>query len=248
MLLAENDGDIAESYRYKEFGEQTVVDNSFAKLSTLTSNIGNWKRYTGQEHALPSSVSDPWYFYRARAYRADAGRFVQRDPPRFVHGSNSFLYVRGRPMDLTDPLGMFATATGGRYANVGGINIVEVHGATPEKWEQFGWCMTWCEWAAGWAALDTCPTCPDVQDAKDTMHEDCMGSSDPDCFSKAWELFTHSVTYTQCIDCAQGIEQGMDCFGTCVDSVYGGGGDYCDPFEGGSNPFSNHRGAPPEVY
>jgi len=78
MLLVEADGDIAEGYRYKEYGEQTVVDNTFAKLTSLNSNVGNWKRYTGQEHALPSSVSDPWYFFVKGAYRADAARFVQR--------------------------------------------------------------------------------------------------------------------------------------------------------------------------
>jgi len=105
MLMAESDGDQAESYRYKEYGEQTVVDSSFAKLSTYSSNIGNWKRYTGQEHALPSSFGDPWYFYRARVYRADAGMFVQRDPIRYGAGSNLYAYVGNDPLVSSDPFG-----------------------------------------------------------------------------------------------------------------------------------------------
>jgi len=105
MAMAENDGDQAESYRYKEFGEQTVVDSSFAKLSTYSSNIGNWKRYTGQEHALPSSFGDPWYFYRARVYRADAGRFVQRDPLQHSDGANRYSYVLNSPTNRLDPSG-----------------------------------------------------------------------------------------------------------------------------------------------
>jgi RHS repeat-associated protein len=109
MLLVESDGDIAESYRYKEFGEQTVVDSTFAKLNNLNSNIGNWKRYTGQEHAMPSSVSDPWYFYRARAYRADAGRFVQRDPEHYREAANMYTYAMQKPLSVTDPTGLMTS-------------------------------------------------------------------------------------------------------------------------------------------
>jgi hypothetical protein len=50
-------------------------------------------------------VSDPWYHYRARAYRADAGRFVQRDPVPKGGQDNLYRYVVNRPMDLVDPLG-----------------------------------------------------------------------------------------------------------------------------------------------
>ena len=105
MLLVLANGTIKESYRYTDYGQPTVLDDTFAKLTTLNSNVGNWKRYTGQEHALPASASDPWQFYRARAYRADAGRFVQRDPKRYVDSSNNYVYVAGRPLLLNDPLG-----------------------------------------------------------------------------------------------------------------------------------------------
>jgi len=105
MVLAKSDGSIAESYRYTEYGQPTVVDSSFAKLTTLSSNINNWKRYTGQEHAMPSTVTDPWFFYRARAYRADAGRFVQRDPRHYSDSSNTYHYVGASPVTYVDPLG-----------------------------------------------------------------------------------------------------------------------------------------------
>jgi len=115
IVMAESDGDQAESYRYKEYGEQTVVDSSFTKLSVYASNIGNWKRYTGQEHALPSSFGDPWYFYRARVYRADAGRFVQRDPLRLSDGPNGYAYVLDSPLGHLDPLGLTTIDTGPAY-------------------------------------------------------------------------------------------------------------------------------------
>jgi glycosyltransferase involved in cell wall biosynthesis len=39
----------------------------------------------------------------ARAYRADAGRFVQRDP---IHSANKYEYVNSRPTYATDPTGL----------------------------------------------------------------------------------------------------------------------------------------------
>ena len=106
MLLVLGDGSIQESYRYSDYGEPTVLDGSFTKQGNLNSSVGNWKRYTGQEHALPSSVSDPWYHYRARAYRSDSGRFVERDPAGLVEGNNAYCYVRNQPLRFTDPTGL----------------------------------------------------------------------------------------------------------------------------------------------
>ena len=109
MLLVLADGTIKESYRYTDYGQPTVVDDTFAKLTTLNSNVGNWKRYTGQEHALPASVSDPWQFYRARAYRADAGRFVQRDSIGYQDGADLYGYTRHNPTNYNDASGRVAS-------------------------------------------------------------------------------------------------------------------------------------------
>ena len=112
MLMVTSGGAIEESYRYKEYGETTVVDDSFAKLGNLGSNINNWKRYTGRERMIGGSVSDPWYHYRARAYRADAGRFVQQDPLTYHEGANAYTYVGVSPLNQTDPLGLFSVGGG----------------------------------------------------------------------------------------------------------------------------------------
>jgi len=118
VLLADNAGTNQESYRYTDFGQTTVVDGSFAKLTTLGSNINNWKRYTGRERALPATFGDDWYFYRARVYRADAGRFVQRDPVH-IDGPNPYVYSRAAPLNFVDPMGMTTMGTGGamEYCN-----------------------------------------------------------------------------------------------------------------------------------
>jgi RHS repeat-associated protein len=111
MLLVLADGSITESYRYTDYGQPTVVDDTFVKLTVYSSNINNWKRYTGQEHALPSSSGDPWYWYRARAYRADAGRFVQRDPLAYVDSSNLYSYALASPLVYVDPTGTDSLCT-----------------------------------------------------------------------------------------------------------------------------------------
>jgi RHS repeat-associated protein len=106
LLLADETGAIVESYRYKEFGETDVVDGSFAKTSSVTSGVGNLKMYTARdEQEEIATFADPWYRYRARAYRADAGRFVQRDPDHYADSSSLFTYVADSPTNGVGPFG-----------------------------------------------------------------------------------------------------------------------------------------------
>ena len=46
------------------------------------------------------------YYYRARYYDPQVGRFISEDPTDFSgSGTNFYAYVRNNPMDLADPLG-----------------------------------------------------------------------------------------------------------------------------------------------
>ncbi|WP_157835434.1 RHS repeat-associated core domain-containing protein, partial [Xanthomonas sp. SHU 166] len=47
------------------------------------------------------------YYYRARYYRPDLGRFVSEDPIGLVGGANPYAYVHGSPLMYGDPLGLF---------------------------------------------------------------------------------------------------------------------------------------------
>jgi YD repeat-containing protein len=117
MLMVDATGAIEESYRYKEYGETTVVDSSFAKLTTLGSAINNWKRYTGRERMIGGGVSDPWYHYRARTYRAEVGRFVQRDPALAMRPRGAFRnradYAANSRMEAPTILPLVATGGAG---------------------------------------------------------------------------------------------------------------------------------------
>jgi hypothetical protein len=47
------------------------------------------------------------YYYRARYYSPQLGRFISEDPAGIDAGTNIYSYVRGDAMDRRDPLGLF---------------------------------------------------------------------------------------------------------------------------------------------
>jgi len=109
VLLVEDDGDIAESYRYEEFGVTSIIGNDFLVKATQPhmSPVGNPYRYTGrrQDRQMGAGADDDWYYYRARTMRPAVGRFVQMDPLGTVDGPNAYAYARNGPLVGTDPLG-----------------------------------------------------------------------------------------------------------------------------------------------
>lgn len=62
---------------------------------------GSRFRYTGQI-AIPEAQL---YHYKARAYDPMRGHFLQTDPIGYGDGPNMYAYVKGDPMNLTDPSG-----------------------------------------------------------------------------------------------------------------------------------------------
>ena len=62
---------------------------------------GNRFGFTGQRFDPETGLWD----FRNRAYSAELGRFLQRDPAGFVDGYNTYLYCRNSPMNFVDPDG-----------------------------------------------------------------------------------------------------------------------------------------------
>jgi len=99
--LTDGGGSIAERYAYTAYGQVTFANASGTVQATSASN--NRITYTGREWDQGLSL----YYYRARMYDAESGRFVSRDPIGF-EGSHWNLYAisDGNPVIRVDPNGL----------------------------------------------------------------------------------------------------------------------------------------------
>ncbi|PYX58508.1 MAG: hypothetical protein DMG76_08595 [Acidobacteria bacterium] len=94
-------GSIANTYTYDSFG----------KLTASTGSLVNPFRYTARE----SDTETGLYYYRARYYDSNAGRFLSEDPwdaDPMYDGSNLYLYVENKPNDSIDPFGLYVMNPG----------------------------------------------------------------------------------------------------------------------------------------
>lgn len=98
LALANQDGTLAQQFFYTPFGVE------------LVGNAGeNPFRYTGRRFDPETGL----YYYRARYYDADLGRFLQVDPVGYADQWNLYAYVGNNPLNATDPTGMFGDGSGG---------------------------------------------------------------------------------------------------------------------------------------
>jgi RHS repeat-associated protein len=90
--LSNSAGAIAQSYGYDTLGRQTSSSGS----------LTNPFQYTAREFDPETNL----YYYRARYYDTNAGRFVSEDPAGFGGGLNVYAYVKNDPVDFVDPTGL----------------------------------------------------------------------------------------------------------------------------------------------
>ena len=89
--LSNTSGALANTYTYDSFG------NLVASTGSLTNSF----RYTGREFDAETSL----YYYRARYYDQNAGRFLSEDPARFAGGIDFYAYAKNNPINFNDPYG-----------------------------------------------------------------------------------------------------------------------------------------------
>ena len=89
--LSSGGGSIANPYTYDAFG----------KLTASTGSLVNPFRYTARE----SDTETGLYYYRARYYDPNSGKFLNEDPLGFMGGINKYTFVRNRPLNWVDRFG-----------------------------------------------------------------------------------------------------------------------------------------------
>jgi RHS repeat-associated protein len=96
--LTDATGALQQSYTYDSFGNTVAT----------TGALRNYFQYTGREFDTESNL----YFYRARYYDPQSGRFITEDPIGFNGGLNFYPYTRNSPVNLVDPSGRVIVVVG----------------------------------------------------------------------------------------------------------------------------------------
>ena len=108
--LTDSAENILESFTYDVYGVPSDV-----------SSVGNPYFFTGREYESETGL----YYYRARYYAPDIGRFLSADPIGFLGGLNLNAYAGNSPINYVDPLGLYSI--GGLLDKIGK-----------------GWRLNWC--------------------------------------------------------------------------------------------------------
>jgi len=100
IALSDANNDIVERYSYDVFGEATIRDANNSVVSA--SSVANPYLFTGRRYDDETDL----YYYRARYYHPEIGRFMQTDPLGYKVDINLYRYVGNNTTMLKDPYGL----------------------------------------------------------------------------------------------------------------------------------------------
>jgi len=99
VALTDDTGGVVEKYEYDAYGKTTVLNSNGVVISAST--VGNDFGYTGQRADSETGL----YYYKARYYSPELGRFLNQDPIGYKDSMNLYAYVNDNPVNFVDPSG-----------------------------------------------------------------------------------------------------------------------------------------------
>ena len=110
VALSDNNGDIVERYGYDAYGNVSIHTSAGANGMWMdpdddvayASAKGNPYLFTGRRYDSDTAL----YYYRARYYSPDLGRFISADPIGYLGGLNLYSYCGNNPINWIDPYGL----------------------------------------------------------------------------------------------------------------------------------------------
>ena len=103
--LSDDVGNITDRYAYDPFGHECEVLSPAPGAPCEVgppSTSGQLFRYTGRKYDPETGL----YYYRARYYCPDCGRFLSTDPVGYEAGFNLYTYTLNDPLNNTDATGL----------------------------------------------------------------------------------------------------------------------------------------------
>jgi RHS repeat-associated protein len=109
-LVDADSGDIVEAYDTDAYGNTLIFsaagtdDNWWSDDDDTTDNPLCPFIFTGRRYDPETEI----YYYRARYYVPELGRFISRDPIGYLGGMSLYEYTQGKPSRRVDPFGLLA--------------------------------------------------------------------------------------------------------------------------------------------
>ncbi len=121
VVLFSDAGTVLERYEYDAYGRPTVYNSDFTQTYDV-SQQGNPYLFTGRRLDALDDAALTVYYYRARHFDPQTGRFMQRDPlgvvpnaqkpnrfspvTQYRDGINLYEYVKSNPVNYVDGYGL----------------------------------------------------------------------------------------------------------------------------------------------
>jgi len=117
IAVSDSVGRVVEKYQYAVYGNPLIL-NQYNKQLT-ESKYGNPYMFTGRRFDTETRL----YYYRARYYSTEIGRFLQVDPIGYEDSMNLYIYVDNNPIVLCDPYGLWNLRIGFAWFLGGQLNV-----------------------------------------------------------------------------------------------------------------------------